>query len=365
MQTTDKSRPGLIPTPDEIDARWLRDALADAGRDFRPIGVTVAPVGTGQLAETYRLVLNYDKAGRSGPSSMICKLAASDENSRTTAKHWSLYEREVRFYQDLAAAARIDTPEYFAGGMSPDGRFFLLLEDLAPASVGDQFRGMETADARRAMREIARLHAATWGHGDRPGLEWLETGRLAQAFYAPEVFRSLWPQFRERYRDRLSDDQIKICDAFSEKYDSYSQPLARPRCVTHNDFRPDNMLYGAPGSDRLSVVDWQSAGLGFNAVDVAYMIGGAFEPEKRRTLEAELLKHYHEELVRQGVSGYSVADVQQDYRHFAFAGINVSVCAAVLVKRTERGDRMFLTMLDRHVRHVIDANSIALLDDIG
>jgi len=365
MQTADNSGPGTAPTPDAIDARWLRETLNHAGKDIRPTGVTVAPVGTGQLAETYRLVLSYDEAGHGGPSSMICKLAASDENSRATAKHWSLYEREVRFYQNLASTARIDTPALFAGDMSPDGRFFLLLEDLAPASVGDQFRGMEAADARKAMQEIAKLHAATWGDGDRPGLEWLETGRLAQPFYAPEVFRSLWPQFRERYKDRLSNEQIGVCDGFAEKYDSYSRPLARPRCVTHNDFRPDNMLYGAPGNDRLSVVDWQSAGLGFNAVDVAYMIGGAFEPEKRRAQEADLLAHYHDELIHQGISGYTLADVQQDYRHFAFAGINVSVCAAVLVKRTERGDRMFLTMLDRHVRHVIDADSIALLDDIG
>jgi hypothetical protein len=84
----------------------------------------------------------------------------------------------------------------------------------------------------------------------------------------------------------------------------------------------------------------------------------------RGTVEADLLTHYHDELLHQGVGGYSMTDLQQDYRHFAFAGINVAVCAAVLVKRTERGDRMFLTMLDRHVRHVIDADSIALLQEI-
>jgi aminoglycoside phosphotransferase (APT) family kinase protein len=363
MQTEHKGRPGAAPSPDEIDARWLSEALKRAGNDIEPIGVAVAPVGTGQLAETYRLTLRYAESGRGGPATMICKLAASDENSRATANHWSLYEREVRFYRELAARARVDTPRHFAGEMAADGKFFLLLEDLAPASVGDQFRGMESGDARKAVREIAKLHAATWGDGDRPGLEWLETGRLAQPFYAPEVYRSLWPQFRERYADRLNDAQRRICDAFAEKYDNYSRPLDRPRCVTHNDFRPDNMLYGAPGSDRLSVVDWQSAGLGFSAVDVAYFIGGAFEPEHRRALEADLLLTYYNELVRQGVAGYTYADAQRDYRHFAFAGINVSVCAAVLVKRTERGDRMFLTMLDRHVGHVIDANSIALLDE--
>ena len=61
------------------------------------------------------------------------------------------------------------------------------------------------------------------------------------------------------------------------------------------------------------------------------------------------------------VAGYARQDLAQDYRHFTFAGIVVSVCAAMLVKRTERGDRMFLTMLDRHVRHVRDCNGVELL----
>ena len=61
------------------------------------------------------------------------------------------------------------------------------------------------------------------------------------------------------------------------------------------------------------------------------------------------------------MSDYSQADLRQDYRHFSFAGINVAVGAAMLVKRTERGDRLFLTMLDRHVRHVLDSDALTLL----
>jgi hypothetical protein len=355
----------VIPEPDSLDATWLCRALETAGRDIRPSKVTVTPVGTGQLGDTYRLDLGYEKKGPRGPASLICKLAAADETSRATAKHWSLYVREVRFYRELAASARVDTPALYAGEVGPDGRFFLLLENLAPASAGDQMRGMPPKDIRVALREIAKLHAAFWGHGDRPGLEWVETGSLAQPFYAPEVIRAMWPGFRTRYQDRLRAEHIRVCDAFCELYDSYSRPLQRPRCVTHNDFRPDNILYGAPGNARLSVVDWQSAGLGFNAVDVAYMIGGAFEGDARRSLETGFLVEYHTELLRQGVTGYGFDDLQTDYRHFAFAGINVAVCAAMLVKQTERGDRMFLTMLDRHVQHVLDANSLALLRDRG
>lgn len=346
-----------IPRPQEIDADWVARALDG---QVRPARVTVTPVGTGQLGETYRIGLDYD-GGATGPASLIIKLAAADETSRETARAWQLYEREVRFYRELAPRAGIDTPHAYATGLAEDGRFFLLLEDLAPASAGDQIAGIADEDAHRAMREAARLHAAFWAQGEDPALGWLETGKQAQAFYGPTIFRSVWPGFRERYADMLHPDHVAVCDAFSELYDSYSSPLDRPRCVAHNDFRPDNMLFGKGADRRLTVVDWQSAGLGFNAVDVSYMIGGAFEPAARTEIEDALLETYHAEIVRQGVTTYTMADLREDYRHFTFAGINVAVGAAMLVKRTERGDRLFLTMLDRHVRHVLDTDALALL----
>ena len=119
------------------------------------------------------------------------------------------------------------------------------------------------------------------------------------------------------------------------------------------------MLFGEDG--RVTVVDWQSCAIGQNAVDVAYLIGGAFQSDERRAIEGELLDSYHRELTEQGVSGYSRADLAEDYRHFSFAGINVAVGAAMMVKRTERGDRLFLTMLDRFVTHVLEHDALALL----
>jgi aminoglycoside phosphotransferase (APT) family kinase protein len=154
---------------------------------------------------------------------------------------------------------------------------------------------------------------------------------------------------------------IRVCDRFAERYEGYSRLLDRPRCVTHNDYRPDNMLFGETG--QVTVVDWQSCALGQNAVDVAYLIGGAFVPADRRAIEGELLDSYHRELLDQGVADYSQAGLAEDYRHFTFAGINVAVGAAMMVKRTERGDRMFLTMLDRHVTHVLDTGALAILDE--
>ncbi|MES2492604.1 MAG: phosphotransferase [Pseudomonadota bacterium] len=348
-----------IPRPADIDAAWLGDMLTGYGHAFDVTDVAVEPVGTGQLGDTVRLTIGYGK--RAGPPTMIGKFAASSADSRAIAASWRLYEREVNFYRKLAARARIATARCYGAALSADGSFALLLADCAPARVGDQFAGIAPNTARTVMREAARLHAAFWGQVETPEFAWLDTGPLAQPFYVADVLRGVWPGFKERYADKLTDDMVRVCERLAERYEAYSRLLERPRCVTHNDFRPDNMLFGSDG--QVIVVDWQSAALGQNAVDVSYLIGGAFTSEDRRAIEGELLDTYHRELAEQGVRGYSRSDLAQDYRHFSFAGINVAVGAAMMVNRTERGDRLFLTMLDRHVSHVLDTGALAILDE--
>lgn len=345
-----------VPRPAELDCDWLNAVLGERGIG-EVASLDVSPVGAGQLGETARLALRY-APGASGPATVIAKFASADAASRDVARNWSLYEREVRFYDELASRAGLRTAGYYGARMDADGGFVLLLEDLAPDAPGDQFTGLTLPQMTQGVIEAARLHAAFRHADDRPDLAWLDAGRIAQPFYQPEVLRAAWPAFRDRYADRLDARQIEVCDALAERYEVFARPRSSPRCVTHNDYRPDNMLLGP---DRLTVVDWQSVALGWGAVDIAYLIGGACDPAERRALEPDMLRIYHDELVRLGVEDYAFTELQQDYRHFTFAGINVAVGAAMLVQRTERGDRLFLTMLDRFVTHVLDHDALALL----
>jgi len=347
----------LIRRPQTVSADWAQAMLARNGHVADVLDVTVEPVGTGQLGDTVRMTLTY--GARQGPGTIIGKFAATSEASRQIASNWRLYEREVGFYRYLAEKARVATAGCYASVLD-EGSFVLLLEDCAPARPGDQIAGIAVPAAHAAIREAARLHSAFWDCGDNPDLAWLETGPLAQPFYDASIIRSAWPQFSDRYADMLTDDMKRVCDAFVERYEAYSRPLSSPRCITHNDFRPDNMLFWPDGQIR--IVDWQSAALGHNAVDISYLIGGAFSPDDRRDVEQALLDTYHEELAEQGVD-CSRAELAEDYRHFTFAGINVAVGAAMMVGRTERGDRMFLTMLGRHVAHVLDTGALSILDE--
>ena len=345
-----------VPRPNQMDCQWLNAVLGERGIG-EVAGLAVSPVGAGQLGETARLALRY-APGAAGPATLIAKFASADAASLEVAQAWSLYDREVRFYDELAHRAGLRTAGYFGARMDEAGGFVLLLEDLAPDAPGDQFSGLTRPQMAEAVIEAARLHAAFSNADADPALAWLDAGKIAQPFYQPEVLRGAWPGFRDRYADKLGAEHIRVCDALAERYDVFARPRTSPRCVTHNDYRPDNMLLGP---DRLTVVDWQSVALGWGAVDVAYLIGGACNSAERRALEPDMLRIYHDELIRLGVNDYAFEELQQDYRHFTFAGINVAVGAAMLVQRTERGDRLFLTMLDRFVTHVLEHDALALL----
>ena len=81
--------------------------------------------------------------------------------------------------------------------------------------------------------------------------------------------------------------------------------------------------------------------------------------------EQALLRYYHDCLKAEGITSYSFEDLYQHYRWFSFSGISVAFGAAMLVKQTERGDEMFLTMLRRHTAQVRDNNSLELLKTLA
>ena len=111
---------------------------------------TVERIGTGQMSECYRVELSYTEPG--GPESVVLKVAATDPASRQTGAALGLYEREVRFYQDIAPRLGGPiAPCYHAAVDPPTGVFDLLLGDAGPAVVGNEIEGATMEQANLAV----------------------------------------------------------------------------------------------------------------------------------------------------------------------------------------------------------------------
>ncbi len=361
---TDASAAAPVPvrSPQDLTEDWLTACLQAAGRlegSGAVTGFRTSAIGTGQMSESYRVALQYADDS-SGPSSVVLKVAATDEGSRATGAGMGAYAREVRFYQELAPTLNGPLADCLHAEIDEaTGWFTLLLEDLHPAQQGDQIAGCTLEEAAGAVDALACLQASRWDEDALMQTDWLTgVSPLNQG-----LLTYLLPGFEERYAGRVSDEHLQVVRRFIASADAWSAQAPRPHALVHADFRLDNMLFGAREDGRPVVVDWQTLTYGPAMLDLSYFLGGSLSVQDRRTGEEALVRRYHEGLLAGGVADLSFEECWSEYRRQVFHGILMAVAASMLVQRTDRGDDMFMTVLARHCQQAIDLDSVALLPD--
>lgn len=345
----------LLERPADLTAEWLTAALgAGTVSDF-----SYDRIGTGQMSECYRVTLAYADGGE-GPAAVVLKVAAADPSSRQTGLAMGLYEREVCFYTDIAPGLDGPVAPCYHAAYDPEtGVFDLLLGDAAPAVVGDEIRGATAEQAAMALTQLGRVHGPLLGDATLAAAEWLNReSPVNQGLVA-----ALYAGFIDRYHDQISPEHRDVCERFVESFDAYMAAEAesdRVSGLVHGDFRLDNMLFGEEGADRpLTVVDWQTVTWGPAFSDVAYFLGCALPIPQRREQYDALLHVYHDALGAD--ADVSFEDVREGVRHQSFFGVLMSIVSPMLVARTDRGDQMFMAMIERHCQHVIDTDALAVL----
>ena len=349
----------IVKTIDEVDAAWLTGALGAEVSEF-----AVTPVGTGQMGDSYRLAVTYGHGAPGAPASVVVKLASTDERSRATGLALRAYEVEVNFYLHLARTVDIAVPGCFFAEVDPGtGWFTLVLEDLAPAVQGDHFSGCTPDQAELALAELARLQGPRWGDPELANTRWLNRRTPESDDFTAAMVASLWPGFLERYGDRLDENQRKVCASLMDRLGEYLAQEVGPSSIVHGDYRLDNMLLGATDGPRpVAVVDWQTAAWGPPLMDAAYFLSAAFSDRaERAAVERDLIASYHDHLRSYGVDDLSWDECWTAYRRGTFSSIFMAVASSMLVERTDRGDDMFMTSIERGCAQIEDLDALELL----
>jgi hypothetical protein len=357
---TAPARPDIRP-PQAIDAAWLTAVLRQGGVDAVVDGVRARQVGTGQIGDSVRFELSYARAPADAPASLVGKFPSAGAESRATGVRLGNYLREVRFYQQLAPTARISTPAcWFTEVDEATHDFVLIMEDLAPAEPGDQLKGVTLDQARAVLVEAAKLHASHWADDGLDALPWVSGSKAAPASAATnDAVAMLWQAFKARYGPRLAPAWSEVGDRLTANFGRLQADREGPRCLTHNDFRPDNMMFATPRGGRpVTVLDWQSFAYGVGATDVAYFLAGALPPDVRRPAEPELLALYHWTLVAEGVASYGMDELQRDYARGGYLLFLTAFFAAMIVTQTPRGDDMFIQMLSSAAEHMLEHGAL-------
>ena len=350
--------------PAHIDEHWLTEALEAAGVAG---GATVTGVrlegfiGTGQTGRSARLRLAWDRPeGR--PATLVGKFPSGDAAARAAAFQNGAYETEWEFYRRLVHTLDVRTPRCHVARYdhgAPD--FVLLMEDLAGSRQGDQFEGLTVDQAALGVEQAVGLHAPRWGD---PTIRDFASHRPKgddAALMLGTVYGMLVEPFLDRLGGGLDPDVVSLVRDLVPRAVPWALGSDTPRTVVHLDFRPDNFMFGtSPDAPPLVVVDWQTATDGNAMLDLAYMIGGSFEPAVRAAVERDLLADYLDRLHAAGID-YDSDTMWRDYRLATLWGVVMTVIATMMAAQTERGDQMLTVMGQRHGRHALDLDALELL----
>lgn len=340
-----------------LSPQRLSTALASVTNGMAVTSVDQESVGTGQMADCFRLHLTYAE-NRSGPSTVIAKVPSLNQSSRDASRLTRCYELETRFYCDLQKLVDVRAPQcYYVSYNQETDDFLLLLEDLAPAVQGNQLSGCSLDQAVAAVGELTRLHGPLWNASALNSMSWLGQQTAQSSESTSALFTHFYPGFVERYSDRLDLDVIELGARFVAHADRYFAAAPTIATIVHRDFRLDNLLFSGSGADCVvAVVDWQTVSQAPGVSDLSYFIGSGLLVEDRRQHEKFLVGEYQRGLRTYGIE-LEFDDLWNQYRLFAFSGFGMAIAASMLVKQTDRGDEMFIAMASRHGQQAIDLES--------
>jgi hypothetical protein len=353
---------GALPAPEipqsleELSPEWLTSVLRARGilTGSRVVSRETEILGEGEgfVGQIVRLSLDLDRPEPGAPASLIAKLPIGLGQNRQLGEAIGAYDREIRFYNDLAEQVPIPKPICYHAVMDPNPmagredailsffdrlprwlvrllvpfgmwlatkstrRYLLLLEDLAPGRrLGNQVEGCSPEEAESILRQIATVHAAWWERPELASLGWAPRVNILSR-YAEVLFRKASVGFIERFGPSLSPEFVGFVDWLGTGGTPVMKSLdGSPTTLVHGDYRLDNLFLSGEGADaKVTAFDWQTVARGPGVLDAAYFVSGNLTPETAVACEMDLLAAYHAQLVAEGVQGYDFEACLRDYR---------------------------------------------------
>jgi len=318
----------VVLSPDQITSSWLTRTLRASGALVHgAVEAFDAETTVRELSANVRLNLRYSPDARGDlPRRLFLKMVNLDmEEEFFGPSEVNYYTRDYLGVPDAPLIRAYD-----AAYSDELRRYHILLDDVSGSHVPAYTR-TPTLEYGKALTEgLAVLHAHWWGRErlDRAG-EQLPAAAQINRFV--DLGRSGAHHILDACAGEL---QPHWPAAILELYDRHPPVMAeRARdgsgfTLIHGDVNGGNVLVPIEGSRPLYLIDRQpfdwSLTTWLGVYDVTYAIVHRWDPDIRRRLEIPLLKHYHEHLLRRGVSGYDWEQLWYDYRLCAVMSVYVA-----------------------------------------
>lgn len=360
-----------FPTqPGEVTPQWLTAQLRDAGAlggAHSISGFRVEPIGegAGMLGVIARLELEY--AGERGPiPSVVVKCATPTIANRAVAMTFHMYEREVRFFRELADRMRAGVPQCYVAQIDvATGDFVIVMDDLAGYRPGDQAAGCAVAECELCIEVMAALHAAWWEATDDPRLQWVPTvdGDLHRGGMVAAA-EATWDPFVTNFGHLVDPSIVDAGSRYLAGLPELHHRMGHgAQTLIHGDFRLDNILFGVePEHQPIMLVDWQGIIVSKGVHDLAYLLSQNLDSDLRRQHERALVDRYHGLLEQHGVRGYTADECWEDYCQAALWLFEYAIIiGGGLDPANERGTAFMSGLVERSSTTIADLGLLDLL----
>lgn len=279
----------------ELDEAWLAHVL---GVRIDSLDIDIIGTGEGFMGQLARVHLTGDGV----PPRVIVKMPTSDPGGRMIGEMMRVWEREHRFYTEVAPSmtqltSNVRLPRCLYSQADP---YVLILEDLHPLSPGDQVAGPTIDQACIAIDAAAALHSAWFDRPELHHLTWMPDISDPMSASVGAMFDMGWPTFLARYQDSLSERVLRWCEAFAPRVVDWIQTYSTwPNTLIHGDFRLDNMFFGTDGS--MTLIDWQLSMRAPSTTDLVYFLGTNLPTDMRRATQDDLIERYSRAMRAGGV----------------------------------------------------------------
>jgi hypothetical protein len=355
---------------EELTREWVVHALGcepDAITDLR-VRTEEAEAGFVSLI----CFLEIESAPDSGlPRSLVAKFAPTFEAALEIVEKYGTFQRECEFYSEVAPRLPIRTPELFYGHHDQEtGLGILLLEDCSRYRMLSQIDEHPTTldELQEIVRALARMHAASW---EAPWLDEIETlmgpdGDACWTGYFDDIENS-WKEFLDSDLIKTVEDVRPLATRLAEDMKVLTHE-AMPRtklCLSHLDYRLDNIFFDEADDNPTVVFDWQSMYRGRGAQDMGYLLATGYAIDFRREHEESLMRTYWNELTAHGVADYSFDEAWADYQHGILIGLRVvPMFVSTLDMSSERAAKLAAKITTGLSAAAVDHGGVELLDRI-
>ncbi len=321
----------MITHLEQVTPGWLTDVLAHSGALIQgSVAACDVEPGRGNWSTNARLRVRYAQGSQGNlPQHLFLKMVATDlKDSSFGPSEVTYYTRDYGDVPD-APLVRCYDADYSADAQ----RYHVLLDDLSQSHITAADKPVTLGYGLALAEGLAALHARWWGEA--------RLAEIAAPVPAPEQIHTFVQKVEPGIGyllDLLSQSSEETKphwpDAVRQIFASHPQAMIDRTqhdsgfTLVHSDVGEQNILVPRHGDRPIYIIDRQpfawSLTTWLGVYDLAYTMVLDWDVETRRGLEMAVLRHYHDQLIRRGVNGYSWAVLVDDYRLCVAMGVYVA-----------------------------------------